>query len=742
MSNKIFRSLQPKADLAHHPFDLSRRDIYSAKVGILTPCFVQDTMPNATYDVEQVNIIRTDSIQSAPFARISSNIDYHFVPYSQIWHGFEQFYYERGDSQRNNDHSPQVKDVPSWVPSFRLNNVVQALFDQFKGLRLCTLLLAKVDEILSNVTGTQPSWLVNVRSALKRMLYYDSVANTIVGHSDYGDSYQVKDVHGRWCVEDCLKTLDMLGYGNFLPQFKYMTSLIFDETLSNVNYKYTLWTSQHYIIPGGSGVRVFTGTLDGLLGDMLNQMRNYVEAGENNVNDWSPTALNDRVNFESLFNFLISFSPNTQLQYDDEPWLFNESMREDVNAFRLAAYFKVWSDFYRNSQYDVDLDYSYFYNFDWATADNHSLGINDVLYMLRPLYRQWKKDLFTGSYPTAQFGSVAVASLESPASILSSPLPSSEFALNEVALSTVDGSLTAYDSGDDSHYTNKWTVESSVSALSIRQAMAMQRYKERILRAGTRIKSLQTALFGDTSKYIADTYSEFLNGVGTGVDFNNIATTAEGNERNVGELASNGVSTYGGKAFKYHSHDFGILIGLHYIIPEAEYEAYGIDPFNTKSEPFDYYKEDFQNLGLSPVFSFEFNNISHLLQNVVGQQKFDVYGYLARYHEYKVTYDKVHGEFYNSVPTTSGVNALNTWKGNHTGILDNAKIGAFANFVTPRRVQNVRNKTLSSLYVNPNAVDSIFYVSGDLFQLSDQFKVNMNHKVTAILPMSVIGLPS
>ena len=309
MSNKIFRSLKPKADLAHHPFDLSRRDIYSAKVGILTPCFVQDTMPNATYDVEQVNIIRTDSIQSAPFARISSNIDYHFVPYSQIWHGFEQFYYERGDSQRNNDHSPQVKDVPSWVPTFRLNNVVQSLFEQYKGLRLCTLLLAKIDETLTSVTGTQPTWLLNIRTALKRMLYYDSTANSIVGHSDYGVSYQVKDVHGRWCVEDCLKTLDMLGYGNFLPQFKYMTSLIFDETLTNVNYKYTLWSSRHNVITGGSSVTVHTGTLDTLLADMLNHMRNYVEAGDNNVNDWSPSALNDRVNFESLFNFLISVSP-------------------------------------------------------------------------------------------------------------------------------------------------------------------------------------------------------------------------------------------------------------------------------------------------------------------------------------------------------------------------------------------------------------------------------------------------
>lgn len=731
--SKIFKSLQPKADLPHHPFDLSRRDIYSSKVGILTPCFVQDTIPDATYDVQQINIIRTDSIQSAPFARLSSNIDYHFVPYSQLWHGFEQFYYERGDSQRNYDHTPQVKNNPSWVPQFKLANVVNELFAQYRGMRLAELLLAKVEEVLSE-QESDILWLRNIRTALQRILYYNSTANNI--SSSNLAFYQAKDVHSRWCVEDCLKTLDMLGYGNFLPQFKYMCSVLFDPDALEVPRAIRLYNSVHNITAGAeySTFSWSRGKLGDFLGELLNRFRPYVESMPDSINDWSFDALNNTENFKSLFLTLCSVHPVTlSTLYDEDP--FNTENAQFVNAFRLAAYFKIWSDYYRNSQYDVDLDYSYFYNFDWTSSDNHVIPTLDVIYMLQPLYRQWKKDLFTGGYPTAQFGSVAVASLDNPSEIFSSASASRD---GDPAV--IDTNRLVYlDEGGEVN--SNWNINSSVSALSIRQAMAMQRYKERILRAGTRIKSLQTALFGDTSKYVLDTYAEFLNGVGSGVDFNNIATTAEGNDRNVGELASNGVSTYGGKAFRFHSHDFGVLIGVHYIIPEAEYEAYGLDVQVTKSEPFDYFKADFQNLGLSPVFSYEFNNIHHMLQRV-GVLQYGVYGYLARYHEYKTSYDKVHGEFYSSVPSTLGLQIPSNASLTLQYTAKSYEVGAFANFVTPRKIQRgLTSLTLSSLYVNPNAVDSIFYINGDLHQASDQFKVNMNHKVTAVLPMSVIGLP-
>ena len=74
MSN-LFSSLKPNARPNHNAFDKSRRDVFSLKCGMLVPCFVEDTIPEEILEVQNVNIIRTDTIQSAPFARISSNVD-------------------------------------------------------------------------------------------------------------------------------------------------------------------------------------------------------------------------------------------------------------------------------------------------------------------------------------------------------------------------------------------------------------------------------------------------------------------------------------------------------------------------------------------------------------------------------------------------------------------------------------------------------------------------------------------
>lgn len=286
----------------------------------------------------------------------------------------------------------------------------------------------------------------------------------------------------------------------------------------------------------------------------------------------------------------------------------------------------------------------------------------------------------------------------------------------------------------------------SVDALSIRQTMALQRFKERLLRAGTRTKDLQRALFGDVSRYVLDDYVDFLGATSSNLDFNTVAATAESNGVNVGDLSSNGVSTVSNNGFSYHSSDYGILIGVCYFIPENEYEAYGIDRFNVMLDSDDYYKPDFANLGLSPVFNFDYNLyfgshpvVSAPSDGAVDLTKVDsVLGYLARYWQYKTSIDKVHGEFYNSLPWRSG---LSVELSQNVGFEKKFSQGAFASFVAPRPATLFTDMGLSVFYVNPSDIDSIFYVAANEMQESDHFKINMYNNCRAVLPMSVIGLP-
>lgn len=694
----IFRASKPVAQIPHNGFDKSRRDVFSSKCAMLTPCFIEDVYPDSKYQVDMVDIVRIDSIQSAPFARMSQNVEYFFVPYQQIWRDFERFYYERGDIQRNptNAQSPRLSTV---VPCVQLNHLLQTLF-----LEYC--LHRVVADIESSIKTSEGSLTLTIQYRLNFLhrffndYYYDRL-----DYPPYG-TLLIKlhrDVHQRYCVEDILRNLDMLGYGNYLPAFKsyyiFMISApdIGDEISDLINIFNTV------DVPPVQTIRQY---VDHLL-DLFNQ-------------------------------------PSSSETPSIREWLKRFDRR--VSVFRAAAYLKVWSDYYRNSQYDVDVNYAYYFNFDWLTGNQGSLVDSETfIECLIPRYRQWKKDVFTGGFPNAQFGSVSVAATNNPVTISNPSV--GQYTVNAQVLGQQsygsDSGRLALNSVSNSY----WNIDSSVSALALRQALAMQRYKERILRAGNRIPNLQRAVFGDSSRYISDEYVDFIGAVHSSIDFNTVASTAEVGSQNVGDLSSNGVSTHGGRAFNYHVHDFGVIIGLFYVLPESEYENFGVDRMVTLTESYDFYKPDFANLGLSPVFNFDFN----IQQMEYGGDYDDtqlpdsVIGYLARYWQYKTAIDKVHGEFYGDNPIGISSqyidNVLDVGFAPDGDALMAVSLGAFANYVTPRRSQDLYMPNLAALYCNPEAVDRIFYHVSDTFQSSDQFKVNMNHDVKAILPMSVIGLP-
>ena len=125
----IFNSMKPDGGQKLRPFDLSRRDVFSVKSGVLNGNLFLHTLPESKYDVSHAQITRVDPIQTASFARMSENYEYYFVPYSQIFQGFERLYYERGDVQRNNVNSNLFDPVgqSSFVPRFDYHSVVYRL---------------------------------------------------------------------------------------------------------------------------------------------------------------------------------------------------------------------------------------------------------------------------------------------------------------------------------------------------------------------------------------------------------------------------------------------------------------------------------------------------------------------------------------------------------------------------------------------------------------------------------------
>ena len=88
-----------------------------------------------------------------------------------------------------------------------------------------------------------------------------------------------------------------------------------------------------------------------------------------------------------------------------------------ISAFPFYAYQKIYSDYYRHSQWEVNKPWTYncdFWNGEDSTPvasskDLFDTNANDSVFELR--YANWNKDLYMGAMPNAQFGDVAAVSL-------------------------------------------------------------------------------------------------------------------------------------------------------------------------------------------------------------------------------------------------------------------------------------------------------------------------------------------
>lgn len=417
-----------------------------------------------------------------------------------------------------------------------------------------------------------------------------------------------------------------------------------------------------------------------------------------------------------------------------------------VTIWPWLAYQKIWYDWYRNPYWDVtqatasfnvdDVDTSATGDSNIVTsrfgpnAKGYQLGL-DGIFSLR--YRQWKKDYFTGTFPERQFGGLSMISptgtfnLLAPVTVnnASPVLTVNTYADNPNGLYVAGASA-----GGTSESRRTWSLTDSISALDVRRMELLQIWKEKTMRAGYRSESQQMAHFGVRSKYIPDNHVQYLGGISDVINISEVVSTslyddASGtNDQGLGQLGGKGTSLANGQKIKFHAQDDGVLMVMYSILPESEYNAFGLAKEHTRIDPFDYFTPAFQNLGFETVDE---------IQGFAGAGANHIVGYAPPYYDMKMGIDKAHGEFItavSSVPieTTSPDQTLHK------------QIGSLSMFDTARRDTNYLN--INFYYVNPHVTDSLFHSSCDNFDSSDPFYINCYLSIKAVRPMSVLGLPN
>jgi hypothetical protein len=572
---------------SRNSFDLSHRNLFTAKVGELLPCFVQELNPGDSIKVTSSYFTRTAPLQSNAFTRLRENVQFFFVPYSALWKYFDS----------------QVLNMTKNANGGDISRIASSLVGNQK------------------VTTQMPC--VNYKTLHAYLLKF-------INRTSVGSDGTVGSEFNRGCYRhaESAKLLQLLGYGNFPEQF--------------ANFKV-------------------------------------------NNDKFDQTGLNFK-----------------NVSYKNSPYL---------SIFRLLAYHKICNDHYLYRQwqpYNASLC-----NVDYLTPNTSSLlNIDDALLsipddpiksdklnLLDMRFSNLPLDYFTGVLPTSQFGSESVVNLNlgnasgtasisgitgsdrgrwSGAGAFSGkPLYSSDNATNVDAKSS-DGLSTSYNhthtiSGSATINTE---LSGNLSIIALRNALAVQKYKEIQLANDVDFQSQVEAHFG-IKPDDKNENSLFIGGSSSMININEqINQNLSGDNK-----ASYGAAPQGNgsASIKFTAKTYGVVLGIYRCTPVLDFAHLGIDRTLFKTDASDFVLPEMDSIGMQQTFRCEvaapapYNDEFSAFRVGDGSSPdmTETYGYAPRYSEFKTSYDRYNGAFCHSLKSwVTGINfaaiqnnILNTWGG-------------------------------------------------------------------------------
>lgn len=615
-----------KNKTSRNSFDLSHRNLFTAKVGELLPCAVFEMNPGDTISLDSSYFTRTAPLETAAFTRLRENVQFFFVPYSLLWKYFNS----------------QVMNMTKTASGGDVSRVASGIVD-------------------NGVVSTQMPF-IDYRSI---HVYLNSILKI---YSDKQSGYaDIALNNGELRSAASAKLLQLLGYGNFPEQnmktYKPLSSVVVNNSLNlsifrllayqkicNDHYTYRQWQpydaslcNVDYLVPSRSGSLNLGPSLTGLKGDKLKKL--------------------------NMFDLRFSNLP---------------------------------------------LDY------------------------------------FNGVLPTAQFGKESVANLNLGSASGSATLSGSTSSdvgrwagegvkegdnvqVSHFLNSVVANSGTGPVQFNHSHsFTGAATINTSLSGnlsiLALRQATALQKYKEIQLANDADFVSQIEAHFGIKPKHDADT-SIFIGGSSSMIDINpqvnqNLADWSQTN-------AYKGAPTGSGNAkMKFTADTYGVVMGIYRCTPVLDYAHVGVDRTLLKTDASDFVIPELDSIGMQqniqgevimPTYYKDEGDFSDFVDSDATLS----YGYVPRYAELKTSFDRYNGAFCFGLKSwVTGLNVEQLHKQLY-------KAGEDFHMLNAVELFNCR----------PDLVSSIFLNTETLVTDDDNLYVGLVNMAYVVRNLSRYGLP-
>ena len=384
---------------------------------------------------------------------------------------------------------------------------------------------------------------------------------------------------------------------------------------------------------------------------------------------------------------------------------------QSVNLLPLFAYQKIYYDFYSNNQWEKHLAYTY--NVDYWDGKSPLTVSGD---MLKLRYANYPKDYFMGILPSSQYGSVAVLPGVLSPSDNSSRVYAYTSGTGSVGSILNDASSNAVTVNNTSTSARYATLNSDLSALSIRATEYLQRWKEVVQFSSKDYSDQMAAQFGIKAPEYMGNHSHYIGGWSNVININEVVNTNLDTQNSQASIAGKGVGSNSGHTLTYDcGAEHQVIMCVYHAVPMLDWTVTGQAPQLTVTAISDFPQPAFDQLGMQPVPSFNLINDKSRVSD-------GSLGYNLRYWQWKSSIDTVHAGFRKGLSYHSWSAPLDGWD-----ILTSS--GTF---------------TYQSMKVRPQQLNSIFLpqVSGSNSSVAyDQLLCNVNFQVYAVQNLDRNGLP-
>lgn len=457
---------------------------------------------------------------------------------------------------------------------------------------------------------------------------------------------------------------------------------------------------------------------------------------------------------------------------DPSKWIVNSR----ISVFPFYAYQKIYMDYYRDSQWEVNKPWTYNCDF-WngedtspivTTKDLFDTNPNDSVFELR--YASWNKGLFTGALPHKQFGDTAYVAASVDASKLATSIEGSVsvsgnmpvgFAghdgmglrsqarlYNPVGVGDAQQITTVqqevnnkengylFATGTDSfgrifnsakvdgsgfNVINSGILSTRFDVLQLRAAECLQRWKEIAQANGQNYASQVKAHFGVSPNSMTSHRCQRVCGFDGSIDISAVENTNLTTDEAI--IRGKGLGGYrvdNPETFSTTEH--GILMCIYHATPLLDYIPSGPDlQFLTTVNGDSWPVPELDSIGLEALPQLPLINST----DIVASKDSGYFGYVPRYISWKTSVDVVRGAF---------TDTLKSW----TAPIDSSYLHTYFQH---SKVPGTSSVSYPWYKVNPSILNTIFGVNADGTFNTDQLLCNCQFNVKVARNLSYDGMP-